>query len=44
VSISEAMAATVVRCIFGLTVELSGAAAEAWVWHFISHASAPAIC
>ena len=25
----------------GLTVELSGAAAAAWAWHFIPHASAP---
>ena len=27
-----------------LTVELSGARADVWAWHFISHASAPAIC
>ena len=27
-----------------LTVELSGAAADVWAWHFIPHASAPAIC
>src|SRR5687767_6935843 len=28
----------------GLTVELSGARAEVWAWHFIAHASARAIC
>jgi len=27
-----------------LTVELSGAHADVWAWHFIFHASAPAIC
>ena len=27
-----------------LTVELSGAHAVVWAWHFIYHASAPAIC
>jgi hypothetical protein len=37
-----------VRCQGGLpgslTVELSGARADDWTWHFIYHASAPAIC
>jgi hypothetical protein len=28
----------------GLTVELSGARADEWAWHFIPHASAPTIC
>ncbi len=28
----------------GLTVELSGARADVWVWHFIHHASAPLRC
>ena len=28
----------------GLTVELSGAHAGAWAWHFILHASAPTKC
>jgi hypothetical protein len=28
----------------GLTVELGGARANVWAWHFISHASAPARC
>ena len=27
-----------------LTVELSGARADVWAWHFIPHAPAPAIC
>ena len=27
-----------------LKVDLSGAAAAAWAWYFISHASAPARC
>ena len=27
-----------------LTVELSGAHADVWTWHFIYHASAPARC
>jgi len=28
----------------GLTVELNGAHADVGAWHFILHASAPAIC
>ena len=32
------------RILCGLTVELSGAAAVAWAWHFIEHASAPTSC
>jgi hypothetical protein len=28
----------------GLRAELSGARADVWAWHFISHASAPEIC
>jgi hypothetical protein len=41
---ARAIGMTIQRVIRVLTVELSGAHAEVWAWHFIFHASAPARC